>query len=405
MLNHKIICQKLQETYNTNVLKQATKETRDLFVATAKTAKEINLNKGNQTLLSLIDNYSKQKTPVPKYIAGPISMSVHWNSQYQLYIYVIGELHDTKTDCRLYREKGQTPSNTMLIEDFLEQLISTTPAFLDIYIEWIKSMKDAYNQGDRLHEIYIKLGECLEYSTRDNTKCELARLHYVDIRQDINSSIYEKINDLSYADIILNSFKITYKFINNNKRLKTILNILNTDSLTKYEDFFRQQIRQNKMVVKELNKSFLGKDIESYFTEVLVGIALNTRKLIRESISVLLNPKSSDEDLRQALIILVPILVEINTSVMDTYTLSRIFKKFDVTKPKAKYQSTTNYQPESPHNIIIYAGQFHCYNYRKFLEYIQSEEIGFAGSRAVIPKDSMIKNCIDISSFPMPFFT
>ena len=405
MLNHKIICQKLQETYNANVLKQTTKETRDLFVATAKTAKEINLNKGNQTLLSLIDNYSKQKTPVPKYIAGPISMSVHWNSQYQLYIYVIGEFHDTTTDCRLYREKGQTPSNTMLIEDFLEQLILTTPAFLDIYIEWIESIGITLNQGHRIREMYRKLGECLEYSTRDNTKCELARLHYVDIRQNVIPNFYEKVNDLSYAEFTLISFKINYDFINNNKRLKTILNILNTDSLTKYEDFFRQQIRQNEMVVKELSKSFLGKHIESYFTDLLVDMALNARKLIQGHVSVLLNPKSSDKEIQKNVKDLTMRFVLINTSVMDTYTLSRIFKKFDVTKPKAKYQSTTNHQPESPHNIIIYAGQLHCYKYRQFLEYIKSEEIGFAGSRDVLAQDSLINNCVDISSFPMPFFT
>ena len=53
------------------------------------------------------------------------------------------------------------------------------------------------------------------------------------------------------------------------------------------------------MVIKELNKCFLGKDIASYFTEVLVDMALNARKLIQGHVSVLLNPKSSDKEIQK----------------------------------------------------------------------------------------------------------
>jgi len=200
MLNHKIICEKLQKTYNANVLDLATKETRDLFVTTAKTAKEINIKKGNQTLLTLIDNYSKQnKTPVPQYIAGPKRLSLYWNSQYQLYIYLFGETHSSKTDCELYREKGQTPSNTMFVEDFLEQLISTTPAFLDIYLEIgereiKKRPKRPFLTDDRIGNIWNKLNTCINLDTRHRQNCDLVRMHYLDIRLNSN----KPLNDASY---------------------------------------------------------------------------------------------------------------------------------------------------------------------------------------------------------------
>ena len=120
MLSDKNLCTKLQETYNASVLKNGRKPTREFFISTAQAAKKLNITKGNQTLISLINNYADNKTPIPKYIAGPLSLTLFWSSKYQLYVYVFGEFHSPNTDCDKYLK--YVPDDSMKIETFLEKL-------------------------------------------------------------------------------------------------------------------------------------------------------------------------------------------------------------------------------------------------------------------------------------------
>jgi hypothetical protein len=52
----------------------------------------------------------------------------------------------------------------------------------------------------------------------------------------------------------------------------------------------------------------------------------------------------------------------LNVNVMDMYTLSRIFKDFDLDK-----NIVDRINPQSPKNIIVYAGQAHIDNYLVYL--------------------------------------
>ena len=122
---------------------------------------------------------------------------------------------------------------------------------------------------------------------------------------------------------------------------------------------------------------------------------------LQKYIHILLDTKSTDSQLLDALSVLNNSTVMINARVVDVYTLSRIFKKFDTKKSK-DVGFNINYQPEIPHNIIIYAGDAHSDVYRKFLKYIGSEEIAMSGPREI--KNSHINNCLDVTNFPMPFF-
>lgn len=409
MLSDKKLCTKLQETYNANVLKNGRKPTREFFISTAQTAKKLNITKGNQTLISLINNYADNKTPIPKYIAGPLSLTLFWSSKYQLYVYVFGEFHSTNTDCDKYLK--YVPDDTMTIETFLEKLMTTTPAFLDVFVEWspaIDKIAIYPKVGlSRINSIYERLQKCIHYSTRHDKDCDLARLHWVDVRKgDVSSST---LNDLSYVRAYL-IHKTDYlnatdaattlrRILKNNERMRTILEELITPSLTKYKNFMKKQVTQSDLVQKELAQTFLRKEIEKFCTEELIKEGLETRELFQRYIPRLLNDKSTDQQIESALLGLNRATVSVNALMMDFYALSRIFKKFNIQRSKSK-QATRIDQPESPHNLIIYAGDSHSVRYRKFFDSLGATRIAHVNNRDT----STINNCIDITNFPMPFF-
>lgn len=409
MLSDKNLCTKLHETYNASFLKNGRKSTMEFFISTAQTAKKLNITKGNQTLISLINNYANNKTPIPKYIAGPLSLTLFWSDKYQLYAYVFGEFHSPHTDCEKYVE--HLPDDSMKIETFLEKLITTTPAFLDVFIEWAPARDQVVNYPKtgltRINTIYETLQKCIHYSTRHHKDCDLTRLHWVDVRKgDVSSST---LNDLSYLRAYLihktdlldttNAAKTLRSILRNDKRIRKILEELNTPSLTEYKNFMKKQVTQSALVQKEMTHSFLCKEIEKFCTEDLIKEGLYIRETFQKYIPILLDDKSTDQKIEIALLWLARATVGVNAIMMDFYTLSRIFKKFNIQKSKSKQARNVD-QPESPHNIIIYAGDAHSAKYRNFFDSIGAKRIAHVNNRDI----SNIKNCIDISNFPMPFF-
>ena len=346
---------------------------------------------------------------MPKYIAGPVSLTLFWSSKYQLYVYVFGEFHSPYTDCEKYL--NHVPNDSMKIETFLEKLMTTTSAFLDVFVEWSPAIDKiaVYPKVglSRINAIYDKLQKCIHYSTRHDKDCDLARLHWVDVRKgDVSSST---LNDLSYVRAYLihktdyldasNGAKTAKSILKSDKRMSEILQELITPSLTKYKQFIKKQVTQSVLVQKELAQTFLRKEIEKFCTEELIKEALKSRELFQRYIPILLDDKSTDEKIESALLGLSMATIMVNSVMMDFYSLSRIFKKFNIQKSKSK-QTTRVDQPESPHNLIIYAGDTHSIRYRKFFDSLGAKRIAHVNNRGT----SSINNCIDISNFPMPFF-
>jgi hypothetical protein len=84
-------------------------------------------------------------------------------------------------------------------------------------------------------------------------------------------------------------------------------------------------------------------------------------------------------------------LIPINAAVVDCYTLSRIFKRFNLQPENPQKRRTTD-EPETPSNIIIYAGNNHSNRYRKFLKEIHFSLIADIGSTK-----KPVRNCINMS--------
>ena len=83
-------------------------------------------------------------------------------------------------------------------------------------------------------------------------------------------------------------------------------------------------------------------------------------------------------------------LILLESLIMDVYTISRIFKRFDI--------KSGILQPSEVSNIIIYAGEAHSDIYREFLVYIGFDTIDY------IQNENGNERCLNISSFQQPFF-
>jgi hypothetical protein len=78
----------------------------------------------------------------------------------------------------------------------------------------------------------------------------------------------------------------------------------------------------------------------------------------------------------------------INATIMDIYTISRMFKVFDV--------KNSDHYPKEPHNIIYYAGNGHTRIINKFLK-----SIGFKRTEY---SDQKILSCVNMKNIKQPLF-
>ena len=83
---------------------------------------------------------------------------------------------------------------------------------------------------------------------------------------------------------------------------------------------------------------------------------------------------------------------------MDFYTMLRLFKTYDrSTLPFTG--AVQGDQPEKSHNIIIYAGEYHCIHYRNILRKLKFKKIESTGSGI-----ESVKTCISTEKITNPFF-
>lgn len=436
-----LLCDKLIKYYNTNILDNENKLRQILFYSEAK--KNMSGKKGLTTLMRLVYNHYNRKKPKPSYIGGPLSLSSHWSDKYKKMIYIFGEFHSRDMDCQKHLTKfcgdkeimnpktnkcvsknsnigkeilNYQKKSEMSIEKFLEELIINTDVFIDIFFEVSFYRGEEYNNfynligNDRIGQIVNKIGICLEYSKRVAKKCQLARVHYFDIRK---GDLYQ-VNDVSYFRYKLSQvFRIInldgyqkYMLLKNlmkDKRIINVLQCLNESSLEKYNNFWKKQIKDNFLVQKELSKTFLKKEINNFITKKVLDSAQRNRNVFRTYIPKILKNEEKDSFL-SAFNVVYNNTVDANARIVDAYTLSRVFKVYDVKKPAFK-GNTRRDQPSEAHNIIIYGGDEHAKTYRIFLKSIGFKEINNIGSREGIYDNKKPLHCLDMKKIHQPFFS
>jgi hypothetical protein len=195
-------------------------------------------------------------------------------------------------------------------------------------------------------------------------------------------------------------YLLVFKLIELVPKFKTILDNLHD------EGFWRRQIRENRLINKELDKIQYPEIKEKILEFVEKKVVKEVKKdmiYFQTYVPDILNDSSSSYEVLTAyrqinLCILVPC-----ARISDAYTLARMFKKFNMKELQEKgYEGATD-QPDEAHNIIVYAGDAHSQMYRKFLEkklgFEKINQIGDLKKNKYFPVSSQYKNCIDMRKF------
>jgi hypothetical protein len=127
------------------------------------------------------------------------------------------------------------------------------------------------------------------------------------------------------------------------------------------QNMFDYMLSTFPKIAKEYSRSYYKDKIRQRIVNKLLTTytPINFNKLIHKAIFVLHQPKVNFQRTLRILIKLSDYFFHAMALVMDTYCLSRVFKKFDV---------ETDFQPKETHNIIIYAGDLHSQLYSEFIE-------------------------------------
>jgi hypothetical protein len=270
-------------------------------------------------------------------------------------VYVFGEEHTPYYDCDEYSEYVVKAR----IDEFILYILETNfDKMIDIYTEeeYISSNNERIREkenryfggrvdkgyaGSGLDYILLTFKDCLSFVK--NCEYENVRFHYTDMRDLFNytRNILEKIDEIENSDDLLLNEKIN--------ELNDFLDIINYDS---------EEI---------LNKILFYKQLE----KIDEDLALKLEKIAKRKITQF--PKK-DGRLRK----FVKEIGDYFNNYMDLYLVARMLKGY-------------------AENIMIFAGDSHSQNIISILE-----EIGF---KKEIEYKKDYKQCIDLSDFPLPFFT
>jgi len=467
------ICDILIETYNVNKFDSAAKELKSAVYEEAKKCSEahdmeIYAKKGDTTvvktnkrdiLMKLIENHFDPsiQQPMPQFIAGPTTLTVHKSRDEKRMIYIFGEAHSDIKDCRMFKDEEDEKWNSdnpdkMTIDHFLYELMKTTSAYLDIYFEFIFpeigfpeiGFPEEYHNGpinSHLDNLFQKFKKCI-HESRSKDDCSLARVHYFDSRRRIyngesiqGSSIVDKlIEKINYFKIIYNHDKLpliqAYKeIVKTDDNMQQILYALWTQDEEEFKDFWIKLLNDNEFNIKE-TKSGKYEDrattqeieimtrIKSFMETEIVRIAMKHReiyyKLTYAILTMVKQRNEEDEEDKEdkedkedelfydAFEVLIKYITKPSARIADVYLLARLFKDFDMTKMNTHANDVTD-QPAKAYNVIIYAGDSHAKKCRHFLNDIAGfEEIASSGE---FKEGETTKHCIDMRKIPQPFFS
>lgn len=408
----KDFCKSLHDTYDTNMLKRLPKNEQDFFYAASKYSGK---DEGFSTLKYLITNGVDKKMPTPKAITGPYTLSYHTSKKYNKKIYIFGEKHgyegNCKDQCKNTKSRNRkTPPicDWITMSDYLENLFDTSNVFIDFYLE-VEELNDYLNYkwfdimqlNSYLAEMRAKFRHCIE--KQQLLRCKTGRFHYTDIRvkndyegktnyvnvatnslgkfeRELTTLLDKELITLDKDKVMVNQF--IQKYLKENPELR---DLLHTFAYGAPKDTFKKLYKiylSNSRVKKELNRTYLKKDIERIFRKLVV-LKLKHYSHFSDTVKNTLNGSIKPDRIPK----LSTVLVLLNSPIVDLYTICRIFKKF----------KNVVDQPEEPANIIIHAGNEHSNNFRYMLGKLGFESIFYT-------ENSRNDRCLDMSEIKKPLF-
>ena len=459
------ICDILIETYNVNKFDSAATDLKDAVYKEAKKCSDahrmqIYAKKGDtipvktnkrDILMKLIENHFDPsiQQPMPKFISGPTTLTVHKSPDEKRMVYIFGEWHTGIKDCKMFQYEDDEKWNSdnpdkMTIDHFLYELMKTTSAYLDIYFEFPAFTKRSRGYDQRLNfapvnhhfrNLFEKFKKCinLSRSSRATGDCALARVHFFDSRRKNIGDGVISFNDLDKMcekidylrrkyDKEPNNLKNRYiELVKTDTKLIYILNSLGGKDTTDktYEDFWLKQLRDNELNIKETKSGGKYEDrgtiqeieimnsIKDFTEKEIIRKAMKYRDKYIKLVTTIFEEskrgvKKIDKDIiYNALEDVIDHIVGINAIVADVYLLARMFKEFDMTKMKTHANQHLTDQPDKAYNIIIYAGNTHSRLYRRYLK----EVAGFEKITTTGKSKYNGVHCIDMRTIQQPFFS
>jgi len=404
------ICYSLVNFYNASILKHIPIQLKQAFV------RECNINKDEdgierKILLKLISNYIDDNRPNVGFIGGPKTLTLHWSEKYKKLIYIFGEDHLKPIDCDKYGiQRNQLP-----IDDYLYELIVNSSCFIDLYFEFPAfgakqiAYDSEYNYGGfnkgRLKDLITRFKICVEKNTRDTApQCRLSRIHYFDIRKRYKKDKTVELSQISifrHKILVCLSKKEIFQKITSFKHLMlsdgefmnvfSNINNITESEIRTYTEFWTSQIRNNKFVMKKLNRSTMKKEILEFLNEKMLEKCTRRIDRFNKYTQIINTIGISDKIFISAWEKIMKLIITLEALEADAYLLGRLFKQFDTSKRPSD-------EPVKPHNIIIYAGDGHSILYRQFLK-----SIGFKKIEST--KKGDFENCIDMTGITQPLFS
>jgi hypothetical protein len=388
------LCSVFHKTYNAYSLRKYPDiediffSVRDLYEKNPKKYK-----KANKTLLSLVYNIANPEyQPIVDYITGPGDISKWESAKYGKVIYLLGENHSNTTGCfnrvNLYGKKH------MFIEKYLLTLFKHSPVFIDFYVEFpimldrLEVINPASTQT--LWDMLLQMKGCFG-PLRDRECPYNVRMHSIDTRRilsdkykssdfsnmQLNLMMQNISNTRNQTYIAVDDFKKKYK-----DQIDMLSKVKNNVDLVK---IIKEDIENNLVITKELHKSTLPKkEIIDFFVNKEIKINSDTAKFIGNWFKSLKLVQKWPDKLNDAS----NILTMLNSLTVDVYTISRMFKVFNV----KEYE----HYPKEVGNIIYYAGDAHTERMGRFLK-----KLGF--NRIEYSNYAMF-TCVSMNGIKQPLF-
>jgi hypothetical protein len=431
-------------SYNTSDIKKLPEDLREALYKEAKKCLEKSETADNpkrcnerKTLMRLINNNQLNKKPVSDLIKGPLSITLHWNSDMKMMIYIFGEVHSSKTDCEVFPQEKyingeKVPVKSMFIEDYMKELLINTDSYIDFFLE--EKAHIGYDpiltndeNVNRLQILRNTFRECISdiKSRNTNPNCNLSRSHYFDIRQGTVKGQFDVVSQLITELYILNNIytknqdieEFIIRFDNIREKFSYFIKqIITNSSNTAFVTFWKDTLFDYPFLKEKMKRSSQYSYIELFIKDEIKLESLKYKETMQDTIQKLfyvLKKVGTDkqeldtnkcEKERERIIRYVcrfqEALIMVNSTIADGYLLSRVFKEFDINTDKTEKKRGFD-EPQRPHNIIIYGGNVHANRCRKFLETIKFKRL-----EQNIYDDSMtVSNCVDMKNIIQPLFS
>ena len=314
-------------------------------------------------------------------ILGPTSVCQMSSPSYPHIFYIFGDVH---------KKTGTCPNNpdALTITNWIERTISTSPVFIDVYLEspyMYKSYKKAPLGSDNyLRDNYNAFHKCL--IRKDNSGiCRTSRFHYTDIRK-----IFTTDGQAKGFHLVMG-------------RSLDLINSWNSQDAKNAREFYTYFTDPNSFMYKRIQKQFdniQNKQLKNIITTDFKACTKKYKKTLKNFSPPPANTKLEivHDELRSNR----PELLEYSNCLMDYYLIARCFRTYKKTTRGALSPSGLKDKYSRPsYNNIVYVGEVHAKNYIKILNKIGFPYWGYIQRNWEGHEDFQ---CLKVSGMKQPMF-